>query len=55
MATFKYFSDITGEAVELVRITSIANKEFAARWPGVTGMRFDGYQKFVGTDRKSVV
>jgi len=48
MATFKKFSDITGEAVELGTQTQMENAEFAARWPGVKGMRADGYTMWVG-------
>lgn len=45
---FHYFSDITGEAEKLSAITGMPNKEFAARWPGVKGFRYDGYQMWVG-------
>jgi len=48
MANIINFSDITGEAVELIYVTSIANNEFASRFPGVKGMRYDGYSIWVG-------
>jgi len=48
MAKIKYFSDITGEAVELPAPYGMPNKEFAARWPGVSGIRYDGYSMWVG-------
>ncbi|WP_087866457.1 hypothetical protein [Comamonas thiooxydans] len=51
MANIKYFSDVTGEAVELKGISSVPNKEFIARWPGVKGYRFDGYQMQVGRNQ----
>ena len=43
----KYFSDITGEAVELKALHQMDNKEFSARWPGVAGIRADGFSKWV--------
>ncbi|WP_310636052.1 hypothetical protein [Delftia acidovorans] len=45
---FHNFSDITGEAEKLSAIDGMPNKEFAARWPGVKGFRYDGYQMWVG-------
>lgn len=48
MANIKYFSDLDGEAIELKGIYSLKNAEFAARWPEVRGMRWDGYGKLVG-------
>lgn len=50
MANIKNFSDITGEAIELAFVTSISNDEFAAQFPGVTGMRYDGYSMWVGRE-----
>lgn len=47
MATFKYFSDVTDEAVELKGIHQMDNAQFSARWPGVKGIRADGYSKWV--------
>ena len=32
MSNFKYYSDITGEAVELKGLTNLANATYAARW-----------------------
>ncbi len=45
---FRYFSDLTGTPVELCSIDYMRNEEFAARFPGVKGMRVDGYSKLVG-------
>lgn len=47
MATIKKFSDVTGQAIELGALTPMRNEEFAARWPGVKGIRADGYTKWV--------
>lgn len=44
MATFKYFR---GE-VELVQITNMDRARFAALFPGVKGLRCDGYSFWVG-------
>ncbi|WP_043003042.1 hypothetical protein [Comamonas testosteroni] len=52
MANIKYFSDVSGIASELKSICSVPNKEFAARWPGVKGFRFDGYQMQVGRNER---
>jgi hypothetical protein len=49
MATFKYYSDLEGEIVELSHIQPMDNKPFAEKFPGVTGFRYDGFQKYVGT------
>ena len=43
MAKIKNFSDFNGQCVELAYVTSIPNQEFAARFPGVKGLRYDGY------------
>lgn len=48
MARIRYFSDATGEPVQLHAPHGMDNKEFAARWPGVRGIRYDGYQMLVG-------
>ena len=45
MANFKYFN----EGVELTHVTAISNKEFAARFPGVKGRRYDGCGMWVGS------
>lgn len=47
MARFKYFSDVNGEAVEITGLTNMDNPAFAAQFPGVKGMRADGYSKWV--------
>lgn len=44
----KYFSDAENGPVELGRIFNIANSEFAIRFPGITGKRYDSFSKFVG-------
>jgi hypothetical protein len=48
MADIRKFSDITGEPIELKACTQISNEDFAARWPGVRGLRADGYTKWAG-------
>lgn len=48
MATFKYYSDMDGEAVELAGTSQMPNAEFARRFPGVKGIRVDGYSMRVG-------
>lgn len=50
MANFKYFSDINGETIELTAISTMPNKEFAEKFPGVKGRRSDGYSMWVGCD-----
>lgn len=44
MATVKYFNGET----ELVAVTSMQNKEFAAKFPNVKGRRYDGFSMRVG-------
>ncbi|WP_258570025.1 hypothetical protein [Burkholderia sp. MBR-1] len=44
MATIKYFH----EDRELTSITSMPNREFAARFPGVKGRRYDSFNMTVG-------
>ena len=48
MAKFYYFSDLNGVTVHLEYISSMPNAEFRARWPGVKGIRYDGFQMRVG-------
>lgn len=48
MANFKYFADIDGETIELKNPYGMPNAEFAAKFPGVKGMRDDGFCKRVG-------
>ena len=48
MATFKYFSDVNGLTVELTGLSQMNNDEFARRFPGVKGIRNDGYSMRVG-------
>lgn len=50
MANIKNFSDIGEESIELAFVTSIPNAEFAAQFPGVKGMRYDGYSMWVGRE-----
>ncbi|MGQ2994237.1 hypothetical protein [Variovorax sp.] len=50
MATFKYFSDLDGNTTQVHGLRSIDNGEFAARWPGVKGIRADGYSKWAAID-----
>lgn len=44
MANIKYFNGET----ELKFVTAMDNKEFAQRFPGIKGLRYDGYSKLVG-------
>ena len=48
MANIKNFSDYTGKAIELTFFDNIKNSEFAARFPGVKGIRYDGYTMWIG-------
>lgn len=48
MANIKNFSDYTGEAIALTFFNAIPNAEFAARFPGVKGIRCDGYTMQIG-------
>lgn len=49
MARFHYFSDVGGEAVQLVSTDQMPRAEFYARWPGLKGgRRIDGYSMQVG-------
>lgn len=44
MANFKYFSGTT----EINGIHPLRNDQFARAFPGVRGIRYDGYSKMVG-------
>ena len=44
MATIKYFSGTT----EVDGIHPLRNDKFARAFPGVRGLRYDGYSKYVG-------
>jgi hypothetical protein len=44
----RYFSDFGGQAQELVIVNQMRNAEFAARFPGVKGIRLDGFYMRVG-------
>jgi hypothetical protein len=48
MAIVKYFSDWNGETVELLGLTCMRNDEFRARFPGVKGRAWDGFNRIVG-------
>lgn len=48
MANIKNFSDFTGEAIELKYLDAMKNAEFSARFPGVKGIRWDGFSMQVG-------
>jgi len=43
-AKVKYFSN----TVELILVRPIPNAEFAEKFPGVVGKKYDGYQKYIG-------
>ena len=47
MKETRYFSDVTGEPVEVVQPHPMANAEFSARWPSIKGFSADGYTKWV--------
>jgi hypothetical protein len=47
MANIKYFSDWQGATIEVDRPFSMANKEFAAKFPGVRGVRYDGMSMMI--------
>lgn len=55
MANMKYFSDFRGETVELTSMRGMDNKEFAEKFPGVKGLRYDGYQMRVGKTADSLL
>lgn len=44
MANMKYFNGTE----ELKNVTSMDNKQFAAIFPGVRGLRSDGFSKWIG-------
>lgn len=49
MANIKHFSDLGGQTIELTgSIYGMPNAEFAARFPGVKGKRYDSFSMFVG-------
>jgi len=48
MAKVTYYSDISGEPVELLSLDCMPNAEYRGRWPGVVGQKYDGYQMWVG-------
>jgi len=48
MANIKHFSDYQGATHALVILSDMPNKEFALRFPGVRGIRSDGFTMRVG-------
>lgn len=45
MANFKFFADLNGETIPLHgNILGIKNAEFAAKYPGLKGRRFDSFE-----------
>ena len=48
MANIKYFSDTGDDAVQLKAPYGMPNKEFAEKFPGTKGLRYDGYSMLVG-------
>lgn len=48
MAAFKYFSDTAEGTIEVRHPFGLDNAKFAAQFPGVKGLRFDGYTMRVG-------
>jgi hypothetical protein len=57
MATFRNFADINGETIELKshRINSMKNAEFAERFPGIKGRRYDSFSRMVSEDAEGRV
>lgn len=53
MANIKKFSDTKNGAIELVFATSMNNNEFRAKFPGVKGIRYDGYSMWVGRNSQA--
>ena len=54
MANFTYFFDSADTAIELVSVTTIDNAAFQKQWPGVKGVKDDGYSMRVGICAKGV-
>ncbi len=48
MSRMRYFSDQGGKAVPLKAPYGMPNKEFAERFPGIKGLRNDGFSMLVG-------
>lgn len=48
MAQLRHFSDLNGNTVRLDFVTAMPNDKFRAQWPNVKGLRYDGYQMWVG-------
>lgn len=52
-STAKYFGEVNGETVEFTHFDLMRNKEFAERFPGVKGKKYDGFDKLTTGGRKS--
>lgn len=48
MARMRYFCDLGSVPVALKGIWPMANEKFAMRFPGVAGLRADGYTRWAG-------
>ncbi|MFJ3317198.1 hypothetical protein ACIPLR_17725 [Herbaspirillum huttiense] len=48
MAAFKYFSDLDEVTEQLKDIQPMPNRQFSESFPGISGFRYDGFQKYVG-------
>lgn len=48
MERMRYFCDTPGGPIALKGIWPMANAEFALRFPGVAGLRADGYSRWAG-------
>ncbi|MGF6604607.1 hypothetical protein P3T23_009363 [Paraburkholderia sp. GAS448] len=48
MADMKYFCDIGDQVVQLKAPYGMPNKEFEAKFPGIKGLRYDGYTRIAG-------
>ncbi|MGF6996744.1 hypothetical protein [Paraburkholderia sp. GAS32] len=48
MANMKFYSDVSGEPVELKNPYGMDNKEYRAKWPDVKGRKYDGFSMWVG-------
>lgn len=53
--TFKYFSDVGGESVELLYVMPLANAWFERKYSGVKVVKFDGFKKLAGRTADGVM
>lgn len=53
MANVKYFADINTYTIELATIFGVRNAEFAAKFPGIVGKRYDSFTMLLGYPKGS--